>query len=55
MMDKLTMQVAQKIEEFYLKAKERQDIYNPMAWAIYQTWKIYNEKGKRNEIHSGDR
>lgn len=34
------------IEEEYEKARHREFIHNPLAWALYKVWKMADRAGK---------
>ena len=36
----------------YERAKTLNYVYDPLAWALYQTWKEFDGKGKMNENRS---
>ena len=37
--------VMERIKEKYAKAMNTPCIHNPMAWALYQVWKEYDNEG----------
>lgn len=37
------------LKEMYETALKMPLVFNPVAWALYQTWKVYDIKGRKKE------
>lgn len=37
------------LKDMYEIAQKMPFVFNPVAWALYQTWKVYDLKGKKRE------
>lgn len=41
------------LKEMYETALKMPFVFNPIAWALYQTWKVADIKGRRRDDQSG--
>lgn len=51
--EKIMQQVMERIKKEYQEAIKKPYIRNPIAWAIYRTWKHYNRQ-TTSEMKCGD-
>lgn len=53
-MPKLTIELAiRKVTEEYFYAVKRQYVQKPLSWALYQTWKYFDEREKAKGAEDG--
>lgn len=43
--------VIETLKQMYETALKMPFVFNPIAWALHQTWKVYDIKGKKKEIN----